>query len=120
MTAAMPTPPAHVAVYVEVLGIDQAVTFLLEFGGSPLYLPSSRTHAESRIVQTIGKDKAVALGQRLGAGMVKVPLAKPFIAAYYLAKDVPVVEIARQLRVTDSTVRRWLPQRPNSQLSLFD
>lgn len=112
--------PAHVQPYVEVLGLDLAVTLLLEFGGAPLYLPDSRARSDSRIVQTIGKDNAMALGRKLGRGLVKVPLAKPFIAAYYLHQGMAVVEIARQLRADLRTVQRWLPERPGTQLSLFD
>lgn len=112
--------PAHVQPYVEVLGLDLAVTLLLEFGGAPLYLPDSRARADSRIVQVLGKEKAIALGKRIGRGLVKVPLAKPFIAAYYLSQGMAVVEIARQLRVDLRTVQRWLPVRPGQQLSLFE
>lgn len=114
------TIPAHVQPYVDVLGVDLAVTLLMEFGGAPLYLPSSKVRADSRLVQTVGKEKALALGKRIGGGLVKVPLAKPFLAAYYLSQGMPVVEIARTLHIDLRTVQRWLPERPGAQLSLFD
>ncbi len=119
MTAAL-TVPAHVQPYVEVLGLELTVALLLECGGAPLYLPDTRGLDDSRIVQVLGKDRALALGRHFGRGLVKVPLAKSFIAAYYLSQNVPVVEIARLLHVDRSTVQRWLPDRPGRQLSLFD
>jgi hypothetical protein len=112
--------PAHIQPYVDVLGLALTVEFLLAFGGGPLNLPGERTHGDSRIVQVVGRSKAIELGRRLGKGMVRVPLAKPFIAAYFFATNVPVVEIARRLHVSDVSVRRWLPNRPNRQPSLFD
>ena len=35
----MPRPTAQVARYVEVLGVDLAMQFILQFGGAELYLP---------------------------------------------------------------------------------
>ena len=112
--------PAHIQPYVDVLGLKLTIDFLLAFGGGPLYLPGERTHGDSRISEVIGSGKAVALGKHLGKGMVRVPLAKPFIAAYLLANNVPVVEIARRLHVSDVSVRRWLPDRELRQPGLFD
>jgi hypothetical protein len=112
--------PAHIQPYVDVLGLGLTIDFLLAFGGAPLYLPGERTHGDSRISEVIGSAKAVALGRHLGKGMVRVPLAKPFIAAYLFANNVPVVEIARRLHVSDVSVRRWLPDREARQPGLFD
>ncbi|MBJ3783396.1 hypothetical protein [Devosia sediminis] len=112
--------PAHIQPYVDVLGLDLTIDFLLAFGGAPLYLPSERTQTDSRLAEVVGADKAVALGKQLGRGTVRVPIQKRFIAACLLAKNVPIVEIARKLHVSDVSIRRWLPDRPNSQLGLFD
>lgn len=112
--------PAHIQPYVDVLGLQLTIDFLLAFGGAPLYLPSERTQVDSRLAEVVGPDKAVALGKHLGRGMVRVPIQKRFIAACLLAMNVPVVEIARRLHVSDVTIRRWLPDRPQSQLRLFD
>lgn len=112
--------PAHIQPYVDVLGLGLTIDFLLAFGGAPIYLPGERTHGDSRISEVIGSAKAVALGQHLGKGMVRVPLAKPFIAAYLFANQTPIVEIARRLHVSDVSVRRWLPNRDDRQIGLFD
>ena len=50
----LPRVPAQVAPYVEVLGVDGAIEFLLAFGGSEIYLttdPKSR----SRVVEVLGR-----------------------------------------------------------------
>jgi hypothetical protein len=114
-----PAVPENVAPYVDVLGLDRTVKLLLEFGGSPLYLPDTRARQGSAIVKLLGVEAATALGRKLGRGLIRPPLAKPFIASYYWHKDVPVSEIARLLHVDRVTVQRWLPQRPTSQLDLF-
>ena len=113
--------PAHIQPYVDVLGVPLTIDFLLAFGGGPLYLPGERTNGDSRITEVIGAVKAVELGRHLGKGMVRVPLAKPFIAACLFADRIAVVEIARRLHVSDVSVRRWLPNRPSlHEPDLFD
>lgn len=107
--------------YVDALGLDIAVEFLLAFGGTEVYL-STRPHERSQVADRFGADAAIRLAQRIGSGPCRVHTAKPFLAAYFrYKKSYNVVQIARVLHVTDVTVRNWLGPAPQNQLSFsFD
>lgn len=102
-----PDPPAHVYPYVEVLGTDLAIEFLLTFGGAELYMASA-PKGRSRLVQLVGPGKAAELARAAGHLPRRVPTAKPWIAATWHARGLPVAEIARRLHVSDVSVRNWL------------
>lgn len=108
---------AQVEPYVDALGLEGAVKFLLGFGGTEVYL-STNPQERSQIVQALGMEAAIALGKRLGSGPCRVHTAKPFLAAYFrYKKEYTVVQIARELHVTDVTVRNWLGPVKTPQLS---
>lgn len=103
----LPEPTAQVAPYVDALGLDLALDFLLAFGGSEIYLavdPKSR----SRVAAVVGKEKAAALAQVDHLLPRRVPLASQWIAAVLHVKGWSKQDIARRLRTTDVTVRGWL------------
>jgi hypothetical protein len=106
-----PDPPAHVAPYVAVLGLELTIEFLLTFGGAELYIAASPTD-RSRLHRLVGKEKTVALARQAHLLQRRVPLAKPWLAACLHARGMPVAEIARTLRATDVTVRAWLRRTP--------
>lgn len=119
--------PAQIAPYVEVLGIDGAREFLMEFGGAELYL-ATRPTERSRLVQLVGKDKATALAKAAERLPARVPVAKQWLAHVLFYKEgLSKSEIARKLHTTDVTVRGYLkkplggPARPidDAQLRLF-
>jgi len=99
------TKPA--AGHVEVLGLDLAVTFLLSFGGSELYLPRAPGEA-SEIAALIGPENTAGLAAISHRLPRRVPLAKPWLAAVFASRGESASQIARALRVSDVTVRRWL------------
>lgn len=104
-----PRPPAQIAGYVEVLGIELTVTFLLKFGGAELSIaedPKGRSQLEA----LVGYEKARAMAtiKRLAK---RVPLAKPWIAGCLHHEGKTVAEIARTLHVSDVTVRGYLHGR---------
>lgn len=109
--------PAHLQPYIEALGEDLGIEFLLSFGGSYVYL-SERPQARSPIVELVGEELAIALARRIDTGGLRVPVGKPFIARHFRAKGWTVNAIARKLHVTDVTVRSWLKQTDGRQLSL--
>lgn len=111
--------PAHLRVFVDVLGADQAVAFLLKFGGGVSYFSES-PQERSPIASFAGVDNARALARALGSGSVRIPTGKPFIARYYRDMGWKVTAIARQLHVTDVTVRSMLRTADSRQLALFD
>lgn len=112
--------PAHLSAYVSVLGEDLAIQFFLEFGGAQIYL-SDRPQPSGSPAQLIGVDNVKALASKLGSGHIfRVPLAKEWTASRLFAKGWKIQAIARELRATDVTVRKWLKPRQERQLTLFD
>jgi Sigma-70, region 4 len=103
----VPKPTAQVAVYYEVLGLDLTVDFLLAFGGAELNIPDN-PQGRSQLEKLIGADKTRALARELHRLQRRVPLAAKWLASVMAWQGHSTAEIARRLRTTDSTVRRWL------------
>jgi len=106
-TRPYPRPPSFIAAYVEALGPELTVMFLLRFGGAELSI-GANPKGRSRLEALIGNDRAKALARHGAITQKRVPLAKPWIAACLRAQGHPTAEIARRLHVTDVSVRRWL------------
>lgn len=112
--------PAHLAVFVEALGPDGALEFLLAFGGGDLSL-GSRPQANNPVRKRLGDDaarKLAAVAHRLPR---TIPVGRRWMVQMLDAKGLPQAEIARRLHISQSTVKRHLrgDYDPN-QLSLFD
>ena len=105
----LPRPTAQVKPYVDILGYVLAVTFLLTFGGAEMTL-SANPRGRSRLAAVVGHDKAKALAEQSHLLQKRVPLAKRWLTAYLAWQGHSAAEIARQLRVTDSSVRAWLKE----------
>lgn len=103
--------PAHVLPYVDVLGIDGAFDFLMAFGGADTYFSVS-PREDNRVVQAIGRDRAIALARHLQnrPNMQMVPVAKPFLAKVMKSRGMAIAEIARQLHVDKKTARTMVSQ----------
>lgn len=109
---------AQVQPYVDALGLDLAVLFILEFGGSYVTI-SEAPQDRSEVVRFVGRDKTIALAKRIGSGTIRVHNAKPWLAAYFrYIKGWTVNATARKLHVSDVAIRRWLG-RKEQQLDLF-
>lgn len=108
-------PPAQIEPFVRVLGIDDTIKFIEEFGGVEIYIARNPT-ARSRIVKLLGREKAEALARLAEAGEwpARIPLVKPWVAAVLKARGLPVSDIARILRTTDVTVRKYLSPAPEA------
>ena len=107
-------PPAHVQPYVDALGVETAVTFLLHFGGADLYIPKE-PKGGSEIVTVLGMDGARALSDLAARTRLqfRVPLAKPWIARHMaFTRGLSKAEIARKLHATVPTVTVWLRGGP--------
>ena len=122
---AIPPPPAHVEPFVDAIGIDATITFLMHFGGAELYFAATPT-GRSRLVDVLGEEAGAALAraaQEAGPRWQRrVPLAKPWIAQVLHAQGLSKAEIARRLHTSDVTVRKYLaaPSRQDPrQSSLF-
>ena len=104
---AYPKPTAQVEPYVEACGFDMAITFLLQFGGAELYVakdPKGRSQFEA----VVGPDRAKALAALDHRLQPRVPLAKRWLATFLAVRGQSTAEIARTLRVSDTSVRSWL------------
>ncbi|WP_411037695.1 hypothetical protein [Shinella sp. BYT-45] len=110
--------PAHIEPYMTVLGVEGGIEFLLQFGGSYVYL-SERPQDRSPVVELVGHEKAAALAKRIGAGGLRVPLGKPFIAAYLRANNWSINAIARRLHVSDVSVRKWVNDADDRQMTFL-
>jgi Homeodomain-like domain len=102
-----PKPPAQIAPYVDILGPELTVQFLLTFGGAELYIPKS-PKGRSRLEAMIGHQKVKALANSTHLLQRRVPLANPWAAACLHYQGIATNEIARKLRISDITVRRYL------------
>lgn len=102
----MPRPTAQVAVYVDVLGVDLAMEFILQFGGAQLYLAND-PKGRSDVEKLLGYDKVKELAARASLQR-RIPLAKRWLAEMLDWKGYSKAAIARTLRVSDSTVSRYL------------
>ena len=103
-----PPPPAQIAGFVQVLGVDLTAAFLLRFGGAELAL-SENPREDSQLAALVGLDNARALAQLLRIPR-RIPLAKPWLAGYLRAQGHSIAETARRLHVSDVSVRRWIRQ----------
>jgi len=109
-----PRPPAHIAPYVQALGPDMAVKFLLHFGGADLSIPRD-PKGGSEIVKVLGLDGARALSALAQHTRLqfRVPLGKPWIAQHwFITEGLSKAEIARRLHTSVPSVTRWLAGGP--------
>lgn len=106
----MPRPTAHVCPYVDCLGPQLAVRFLLSFGGAELYLasdPKGRSAAEA----VVGPDGVARMADHPLIGQrVRVPLARQWLARMLHWQGHSTAEIARTIRASDVSVRRWIKE----------
>ncbi|MEM9788446.1 MAG: helix-turn-helix domain-containing protein, partial [Pseudomonadota bacterium] len=123
----IPTPPAHASVYVEALGVDDAIKFFGTFGGSVVYV-APNPKGRSKISTELGHDYAVRLAAVVDRLPRRAPNPKDWIAKVLASRGVPVQTIARQLQVSDVSVYGYLKKggdgspkkRPPPQPDLFD
>lgn len=99
--------PAHLAVYVQVLGVEQALELFLALGGSQIYLPK-KSGDNTAAARTIGADNVERLAAAFGYGYIKVPLARQWTALVLRSQGKSDNEIAAIVRADVATVRRWL------------
>lgn len=101
-----PPPPAHVAVYSDVLGYDLTVEFILHFGGAELYIPA-QSKGRGELAKFLGVEMADLLASHTHRLPARVPTAKPWLAEVFRHRGMSVAQIARKLHVSDVAVRRW-------------
>lgn len=117
-TAPYPKPTAQVEPYVDVLGTELAIEFLLTFGGAPLYIPENPGE-KPELVAVIGVDRTRALAAQKHRLQARVPLAKHWLIRCLHARGLPVLRIARKRHMSDVSVRRVLNQ-PNRRVTSWE
>lgn len=100
-------PTAQVQPYVDALGADLAVAFLLEFGGAEMSVPVA-PNGRSAHEAFLGPEGASRLSLVKDRLQKRVPLAKAWLAAMLDWQGHTVAQIARKLRVSDVSARRML------------
>jgi L-ascorbate metabolism protein UlaG (beta-lactamase superfamily) len=120
-----PRHPAHLDPFVDVLGHKLAVSFLIMFGGSPIWFsgdPKGRSAAEA----LIGAEKLRALSARMPVGRAEIPMPKNWLIRALHAEGLSVGQICRALKTSSTNVKRTLretgadmPASDPDQLSLF-
>lgn len=123
--ATYPRHPAHLNAYVEELGPAMAVSFLIMFGGSPLYFPND-PKGKSAAEQLIGADRLRALGARMASNRTEIPMPKTWLIRALHAEGLNVGQICRALKTSSTNVKRTLKSHGDTQgdpdpnqLSLF-
>ncbi len=103
-----PRPPAHVQPFVDTLGVDDAVRFLLHFGGAELTI--SLNPRDGELVEVLGIEAARALADLSARTALprRIPTAKPWLARVLKSQGLSHAKIARRLHVSDVTVRRFI------------
>jgi len=99
--------PAHIRVFVEALGEDEAERFFLHFGGTEVYWPTA-PKARSQVAIVMGRSAALALAEVADRLPGRVPIPKKWLVLRMRAKGLTTVEIARTLHIADASVRRLL------------
>ncbi|WP_288960524.1 helix-turn-helix domain containing protein [uncultured Sulfitobacter sp.] len=106
-----PKPNAQVAPFVEALGEDLAIEFLLKFGGAELYMEGYTQRTYGKAARFLGAEnfsRLQAMARRGRPFPKRVPLANPWLATALSCRGESTAEIARRLRVTDTTVRKLI------------
>ena len=91
---------------VQVLGIEDAIRFILAFGGSIVDIRSNPRDS-NEMVQMFGREAVEALAA-LTTLPRRIPLAKPWLATYFHSQGLSIAQIARKLRISDVSVRNHL------------
>jgi hypothetical protein len=100
--------------YVDALGLDLAAKFLFIFGGTEIYVTTSRGAVEKSALDiAMGAEVAHALRVALvenkgGSGPVRVHTGNEFLARYLRSKGEAVTRIAPILRTSEVSLRFWL------------
>lgn len=109
--------PENLIPYVEALGEEMTIKFLLRFGGSPLYLAANPSSAND-VAALVGPDAAKALAKIIGPGQIgRVPIAREWTVRQLKARKWSNIAIARELKITDETVRKLLKRLDDRQIS---
>ena len=99
--------PGVLAEIEAVAGRDAALLLALAHGGEDIYIAARGARAR-KLAATVGGAAAwEAIVARLGGEIVHVPLARRVLVRHLSDEGLDTAQIARRLRITRSTVRRY-------------
>ena len=108
----LPPPPESLALYIEVLGLDDTLRLLERYGGTKLWIPSgvnnSSVRLREKLEEEFGKPMTRTLIRTFGGDVIKPPLANDWRMAYYASQGLSAADIARKLGRHQDTVWRKL------------
>ena len=99
--------PGVLAEIEAVAGRDAALSLALAHGGEDIYIAARGAQARD-LAATVGGTAAwAAIVGRLGGEIVRIPLARRVLVRHLAGQGLNTVQIARRLRITRRTVRRY-------------
>jgi hypothetical protein len=105
-----PPPPENIALFVEVLGLDDTLLLLEAKGGTRLWVPkgvdNSSMKLKSDLEAEFGVPMVKALIRTFGGGRIEVPLCGEWRTALYASRGLTQEAIARKLGCHYKTVTR--------------
>lgn len=106
----MPVPTAQAEPYVSALGVHAAVVFLMKYGGTNVYI-RTKNFAGAGYINITGEQGARALAEIVDRLPKRVPSQKAWLADVLNWQGLSVTQIARELHVSDTSVRKMLKTR---------
>lgn len=106
----MPAPRAQVEPYVEALGAERAMEFLLRFGGADIFI-AAKQKGRAKWHKFVGQEAALRLAAVANSKpgfQRRVPIASDWLIAMLASKGMLVPDIARRVRMSDVSVRKYL------------
>ncbi|RFC63621.1 hypothetical protein DYI37_11490 [Fulvimarina endophytica] len=95
----------------ELLGDEDFLKLVENFGGDRLYVPQSVT--ETKVSNALGEEAAAKLAKRYGGDYPRIPLARAFRARHYRsALGLTNPEVADRLGMTVSGVEKLFSRHP--------
>lgn len=99
-----PSPDDHIDL-ASVLSEHEMVALAEAFGGTRLYLPANVKPGHP-LAKALGHDAALALVKTVGAGTLRIPIARELRARHYRDNGDSYAQIARRLGMSEVGVQR--------------
>ena len=99
--------PGVLAEIAAVAGRDAALSLALTHGGEDLYIAARGAQARDLAATVGGAAAWAAIVAHLGGESVHVPLARRVLVRHLAGEGLNTMQIARHLRITRRTVRRY-------------
>jgi hypothetical protein len=110
-----PPPPPNIALFVEVLGLEDTLRLIEARGGTQFWVPTALNNSSQSVRDELEAELGEAIVKILirlfGGGPITVPLCGEWRTALYFSRGLTRVAIARKLGCHYDTVKRRLIRR---------